>query len=226
MLSLAAVIATGGRWALGPAGKACDLAGSILAEGEQNREGFGQMILPTAFGLCSHDLCARRGSGIGHCDVSRWLNVCLRRRTLRTERCGAAHRPRPRRREAEALAVTSYVRARSSGVVRGASDLGGHGAPALHTYSRQVRPARGWGLVPVGGTSAVAWSQLHCPSGDKCRGRYEGPGQPVLGPALPGPWLSLVTLTATRGLQLVDPPSSCSPVSWEPHPIKLLGWWG
>lgn len=83
---------------------------------------FGQLSLPTSWGLALQT----RVAGVAVAE-----HACVRRLTLRTERCGDAHGPPPppRRGETEARAVTSFARARHSEVARGAADLGRPRAP-------------------------------------------------------------------------------------------------
>lgn len=114
---------------------------------------FGQLSLPTSWGLALQT----RVAGVAVAE-----HACVRRLTLRTERCGDAHGPpsAPRRGETEARAVTSFTRARHSEVARGASDLGRPRAPCRPhglKVTERVTPAGGWGLVTSRGGA-----QQHC----------------------------------------------------------------
>lgn len=188
---------------------------------------FGQLSLPTSWGLALQT----RVAGVAVAE-----HACVRRLTLRTERCGDAHGPPPPRcGETEARAVTSFARARHSEVARGASDLGRPRAPCrphgLKAGDGAGDACGGLGLGhQSGGGAATLWGGPGCTAlpeastGDTTgsrSARREGPGRP-----------SSVTRGRHTGsprgqrLRQADPSSSRSPVSQELHPTKLSGRWG
>lgn len=190
---------------------------------------FGQLRLPTSWGLALQT----RVAGVAVAE-----HACVRRLTLRTERCGDAHGPPPPPRDVGKQRLGRSPRSQGHATQRwpgGLRTWADPAPPAARTDSRQVTervtPAGGWGLVASrGGGAATLWGGPGCTAlpeaspGDTTgsrSARREGPGRP-----------SSVTRGRHTGsprgqrLRQADPSSSRSPVSQELHPTKLSGRWG